>query len=176
MSIAASKENQTIIAQQEVFISSMDKAAARASVPDILHGAKAISSKSPRAALTVSSLPTPPHHPSPRQSFCSLQEDGRALHQAGDQAPQRDPLRCLYTGPGSAKILGASEMDDAPDLQGGENYCKELLCRLCEYWDNTFHTIEKTENTARQRDFCTRTRLDLSASPTTHLSKTALTR
>jgi hypothetical protein len=42
MSMAASKENQTIMAQQGVIISSlvkgMDKAAARAALTDILHG------------------------------------------------------------------------------------------------------------------------------------------
>jgi hypothetical protein len=52
-------------------------------------------------------------------------------------------------------------MDGASDLQGGENYCMELLRRFYKYWDNTFDTVENAENTACQRDFCTRTRLDL---------------
>jgi hypothetical protein len=56
MSMAASKENQTIMAQQGVIISSlvkgMDKAnSARAPLPDILHGLKAIASK--REFMTV---------------------------------------------------------------------------------------------------------------------------
>ena len=39
----------------------------------------------------------------------------------------------------------SSGMDDASDLQGGKNYCKELLRRFYTYWDNTFDTVEKDE-------------------------------
>jgi hypothetical protein len=57
-------------------------------------------------------------------------------------------------------------MGDVSDLQGGENCCKELLRRFYEYWDDTFDTVEGTENTApRQRDFCTRTRLGQTVGP-----------
>jgi hypothetical protein len=164
-----SKENQTIMAQQGALLSTlvkgMDKAAARASLPDILHGPKAISSK--REFMTAA----------PRYTFCELTTHLRTT-QARAKAPAaakktasffaRQETKLLseirsgaYTGPGSAQSLGTDVKGDASDLQGGENYCQELLRRFYEYWDNTFDTVEKTENTARQRDFCTRTRLDL---------------
>jgi hypothetical protein len=76
MSMAACKENQTTMAQQGEIISSlikgMDKAAARATLTDILTGAKAISSKrefmtaAPRYLHLLRAHHPPPHHPSPR--------------------------------------------------------------------------------------------------------------
>jgi hypothetical protein len=169
MSMAASKENQTIMAQQGVIISGLikgiDKAAARAALTDILHGAKAISSK--REFMTVA----------PRYTHCELTTHLRT-YQARAKASAaakktaalfaRQETKLLskirsgaYTGTGSAQSPEAGSMDDASDLHGGKIYCKELLRRFYEYWDNTFDTVEKAENTARQRDFCTRTRLDL---------------
>jgi hypothetical protein len=164
MSMAASKENQAIMAQQGEIISSlikgMDKAAVRAALTDILPGAnKAISSK--RDFMTVA----------PRYTFCELTTHLRtiALKPALRHQPRPKQTAALfarqetkllseirsgaYTGPGSAQSLGAGGMDGASDLQGGENYCKELLRRFYKYRDNTFDTVEKAE------DFCTRTRL-----------------
>jgi hypothetical protein len=170
MSMVASKENQTLMAQQGVIISSLvkgrDKAnTARASLPDILHGPKAIASK--REFMTVA----------PRYTHCELTGHLRTT-QVRNKAPAaakkiaelfaRQEAKLLseirsgaYTGPGSTQSTNAGGLDNAADLQGGENYCKELLCRFYDNSDNTFDTVERTENTARQRDFCTRARLDL---------------
>jgi hypothetical protein len=92
--MATSKENQTIMAQQGVIISSlikgMDKAAARAALTDVLHGAKAISSKrefmavAPRYTFCELTTHLPPHHSIPRQGTSSGQKDGRTFRQAGD--------------------------------------------------------------------------------------------
>jgi hypothetical protein len=115
MSMAASNENQTIMAQQGDIISSvikgMDRAATRAALTDILHGAKAISSK--RAFMTTA----------PRYTCCELTTHLRttqARTKASAAAKKtaalfaRQETKLLseirsgaYTGTGSAQSLGA---------------------------------------------------------------------
>ena len=170
MSMMTSKENQTIKAQQAILISSiakgMNKAnSARAPLPDILHGLKAIASK--RGFMTAA----------PRYTYRERAGHLRTT-QVRDKAPAaakktaelfaRQETKLLseirsgaYTGPGSAQSIRAGDLNGAADLQGGENYCKELLHRFYNYWDDTFDTVERTENTPRQRDFCIRARLNL---------------
>ena len=57
--------------------------------------------------------------------------------------PLSDIRSGAYTSPGSTQSTNAGDLGDAADLQEGENYCKELLRRFCDYWDNTFDAVER---------------------------------